>query len=165
MVGFCNPSSSLIICQNGSQNWGKHFTYYYLFINIIKNTTQGQSDGRDADSKVWEKGHWASVPSPGVYLPAPPGVHLRASTSQHIQVFTNSEALWTPLCVHVKLFQSFPTLCDPMDHSPPGSSVHGILQARILEWIAIPFCKGSSWSRDQTHISYVFCTDRQVLYH
>ena len=36
------------------------------------------------------------------------------------------------------------TLCDPMDCSPPGSSVHGILQARILEWVAIPFSRGSS---------------------
>ena len=38
--------------------------------------------------------------------------------------------------------QRIPTLCDPMDCSPPGSSVHGILQARILEWVAIPFSKG-----------------------
>ena len=47
-----------------------------------------------------------------------------------------------------------PTLCHPMDCSPPGSSVHGILQARILEWVAIPFSRGSSRLRDQTHI---FC--------
>ena len=40
------------------------------------------------------------------------------------------------------------TLCDPMDCSPPGSSVHGILQARIAEWVAIPFSKGSSLSKD-----------------
>ena len=38
--------------------------------------------------------------------------------------------------------QSWPTLCDPMDRSPPGSSVHGIFQARILEWVAIPFSRG-----------------------
>ena len=44
-------------------------------------------------------------------------------------------------------------LCDPMDCSPPGSSVHGILQTRILEWVAIPFSRGSSWPRDQTHLS------------
>ena len=44
-------------------------------------------------------------------------------------------------------------LCDPMDYSPPGSSVHGILQARTLEWVAIPFSKGSSRLREQTHIS------------
>ena len=42
------------------------------------------------------------------------------------------------------------TLCDPMECSPPASSVCGILQARILEWVAIPFSKGSSWPRDQT---------------
>ena len=45
--------------------------------------------------------------------------------------------------------QSCPTLCDPMDSSPPGSSVHGILQARILEWVAISFSRGSSQPRDR----------------
>ena len=44
--------------------------------------------------------------------------------------------------------QLCPTLCDPMDYSPPGSSVHGTFQARILEWVAIPFSKGSSRPRD-----------------
>ena len=47
------------------------------------------------------------------------------------------------------------TLCDPMDYSPPGSSVHGILQARILEWVAIPFSRGSSQPRDQTLVSCI----------
>ena len=42
-----------------------------------------------------------------------------------------------------------------MDCSPPGSSVHGILQARILEWVAIPFSRGSSWPRDQTRVSHL----------
>ena len=46
--------------------------------------------------------------------------------------------------------QSCPTLCNSIDYSPPGSFVHGILQARILEWVAIPFSRGSSWCRDQT---------------
>ena len=49
--------------------------------------------------------------------------------------------------------QSCPTLCDPIDCSPPGSSVHSILQARMLEWVAIPFSRGSSWPGDWTHIS------------
>ena len=49
--------------------------------------------------------------------------------------------------------QSCPTLCDPIDCSLPGSSVHGILQARILEWVPIPSSRGSSQCRDQTHIS------------
>ena len=45
------------------------------------------------------------------------------------------------------------TLCDPVDYSSPGSSAHGISQARILEWVAISFSRGSSWSREWTHIS------------
>ena len=49
-----------------------------------------------------------------------------------------------------KLFQSCLTLCDSMDCSPPGSSVHGILQARILEWVAMPSSRGSSLPRDRT---------------
>jgi len=58
------------------------------------------------------------------------------------------------VCVCVlKVTQSCLTLCNPMDYSPPGSSVHGILQARILEWVAIPFSRGSSWCRDQTQVS------------
>ena len=52
-----------------------------------------------------------------------------------------------------------------MDCSPPDSSVHGILQARILEWVAVPSSSGSSQCRDQTHMSYVSCTGRQFLYH
>ena len=47
------------------------------------------------------------------------------------------------------------TLCDPLDWSSPGFSVHGILQARILEWVAIPSSKGSSWPRDQTQVSCI----------
>ena len=51
--------------------------------------------------------------------------------------------------------QSCPTLCDPVDCSPPGSPVHGILQARILEWVAISFSRGSSQPRDQTRVSCI----------
>ena len=51
--------------------------------------------------------------------------------------------------------QSCPTLYDPMDCSPPGSAIHGILQARVLEWVAIPFSRGSSQPRDQTQVSRI----------
>ena len=50
----------------------------------------------------------------------------------------------TRLELAVLISQSCLTLCDPTDCSPPGSSIHGILQARILEWVAIPFSRGSS---------------------
>ena len=69
------------------------------------------------------------------------------------------------LCVCAKLLQSCLTLCNPMDCSPTGSSVHGILQARILEWIAVPFSRWSSLPRDWTRISYVSSIGRWVLYH
>ena len=61
--------------------------------------------------------------------------------------------------------QSCQTLCNPMDYSPPCSSVHGILQARIMEWIAISFFGGSSIPRDQTRVSYISCIGRQILNH
>ena len=51
--------------------------------------------------------------------------------------------------------QSCPTLCDPMDCSLPGSSVHGIFQARVLEWIAISFSRGSSQPKDRTQVSRI----------
>ena len=51
--------------------------------------------------------------------------------------------------------QSCPTLCDPVDCSSPGSSVHGILQARVLEWVAISFSRGSSRPRDQNWVSRI----------
>ena len=77
-------------------------------------------------------------------------------------------------CINIHLFfssfvevcclvaRSCPTLCDPLDYGLPGSSVHRILQARILEWVAISFSRWSSRPSDQTHI---FCTGRQILYH
>ena len=63
-----------------------------------------------------------------------------------------------------KSLQSCPTLCDPIDGSPPGSSIHGIFQARILEWVAMPSSRGSFRPRDGTPVSYVFCAGRWVLY-
>ena len=55
----------------------------------------------------------------------------------------------------VLVAQSCPTLCHLMDCSPPGSSVHGILQARILEWVAMPFSRGFSTPRDRTQVSCI----------
>ena len=59
------------------------------------------------------------------------------------------------VCVCSEVAQSCLTPCDPMDCSPPGSSVHGIFQARVLEWIAISFSRGSSWPRGRTWVSCI----------
>ena len=67
------------------------------------------------------------------------------------------------VCACAKSLQSYPTFFNHLDCSPPGSSDHGISQARILEWFAISLSEGSSQPRDQTHVSYVSCIHRRVL--
>ena len=59
--------------------------------------------------------------------------------------------------MHAKLLQSCPAVCDTMDCSLPGSSVHGIPQARILEWVAMLSFRRTSQPRDQTRVSYISC--------
>ena len=66
----------------------------------------------------------------------------------------------TPIVVYAnwkwsEVAQLCPTLCDPMDCGLSGSSVHGVFQARVLEWIAISFSRGSSWPRDWTRVSHI----------
>ena len=85
----------------------------------------------------------------------------------HIVLFTAAflaprVGFWYAVCtqcenLEVLAAQSCQTLCEPMNCSPPASSVHGIFQARILEWVAISFCRGSSWPRDQTCMSCISC--------
>ena len=69
------------------------------------------------------------------------------------------------ICFVCVCAQSRLTLCNPMDCNWPGSSVHEILWARIVEWVAISYSRGSSQSRDQTRVSCVSCVGRQILYH
>ena len=64
-------------------------------------------------------------------------------------------------CVYA---QSCPALCDPVDYSPPGAFVLGIIQTRILQWVAISSSRESSSPRDGTCISCLSCTDRRILY-
>ena len=69
-------------------------------------------------------------------------------------------------CTHAcSVAQLCLTLCKPMNCSPPGSSAHGIFQARILEQVAISYSRGSFQPRDQTHVSCVSCIGRWILYH
>ena len=67
------------------------------------------------------------------------------------------------VCMHAKWLQLCRTFFDPLDCSPPGSSVRGILQARILEWVAMSFSRGSSQLRDQPSTSSFSCIGRRVL--
>ena len=64
-----------------------------------------------------------------------------------------------------EFIQLCPILCGPLDYSLPVSFVLGIFQAKILEWLAIPYSKGSSRHRDPTYVSCISCDGRQILYH
>ena len=101
--------------------------------------------------------YWSGspFPSPG-YLPNP-GIEPGSPTLQADAL--PSEPPGKSLLSHGSnrevVAKSCPTLCDPIDCSPPHSSVHGILQGTILEWIAISFSRGSSWPRDWSQVSCI----------
>ena len=103
-----------------------------------------------------------------------PWGHKESDTTERLN--DEQQLLWSPskvnhisdykkLCMRAKLLQSCLTLFDPMGCSPSGSSIHGILQARILESVAMLSSRASSLPRDQTHISCISCIGRRVLYH
>ena len=73
---------------------------------------------------------------------------LECHTSNKLSKFLKFPKVCVCVCVCVLVAQLYLTLCDPMDCGLPGSSVHGILLARILEWVAILFSRGSSQPRD-----------------
>ena len=98
------------------------------------------SDFGAQKSKVWHCFHCFPI-----YFPWSDGTRCHQITM--LCVSGTNIVLWT------KLLQLCPTLYDPMDCGPPVSTVHGIPQARILEWVAIPFSRGSSLPRDWTLIS------------
>ena len=115
-------------------------------------------------------GHWYTFGSPLVDTAVHPRLRAMVLPARYFSgclkhpkcVYLSLEAhlrgrqwIWWPFCLLLLVAQSCPTLCDLRDCSPPGSSVHGILQARILEWVAIPFCRGSSWPTDWTSVSSI----------
>ena len=116
--------------------------------------------------------YWSGLPFPSPGDLPDPGIEPRVSgiVGRHFTVWVTFICLmdlimpfptWSPamgshyLCVSVLVAQSCLTLSNPMDDSLPGSSVHGILQVRNLEWVAIPFSKGSFQPRDRTWISCI----------
>ena len=76
-------------------------------------------------------------------------------SSDHLPPTSQFLPVFPALKVKVLVAQLWPTLGDRMDCSLPGSSVHGLLQARILEWVAMHFSRGSSWPRDWTWVSHI----------
>ena len=88
-----------------------------------------------------------------LYTPLPPFSLLRATTDQPTLKRRANRLCASSSVQFSSVAQSCPTLCDPMDCSLPGSSVHGILQASVLEWVAISFSRGSSQPGGRTQVS------------
>ena len=107
--------------------------------------------------------HWTTRNAPCVFFSVYGHLSLDLGPLSS-RVISSWEPCLNSIWVHAKSLWSCQSLCDPMDHSPPGSSIHGILQARILEWVAMPSSRGSSQPRYRTSVSYVSCIGRQVLY-
>ena len=104
--------------------------------------------------QVWKSQQWPQAWKRSVFIPIPRKAmpkNAQATTQLHSSHMLVSES---------EVAQSCPTLCDPMDCSLPGSSVHGIFQAIVLEWIAISFSRGSSQPRDRTRVSRI--VDRRL---
>ena len=104
----------------------------------------------------WLKGHWGQVPGQRW-----PGAQGRGRGS--CPLWSRQERFALSLVVY-SLSSRVRLFCNPMDCSPPGSSVHGIVRARILEWGAMPSSRGSSRPRDQTHVSLHLCIISSVQF-
>ena len=88
----------------------------------------------------------------------------KAQRGRYLGMRWASLAFFHLMCLRAVLLQSRLSLCGPVDCSPAGSSVHGILQARALRWVASPSSRESSQPRDGTRVSYTSCIGRWVLY-
>ena len=93
---------------------------------------------------------WADLP-----LSHPQGLPVTVSSDTRNQPPPHTNRAFIFKLTVSSITQSCPTLCDSMDYSLPGSSIHGIFQAIVLEQVAISFSKGSSWPRDRTRVSHI----------
>ena len=124
---------------------------------------QEEKETTEDEMVVWHQWTWVGANSRRWWRTGKPAV-LQSMGSQRVRHHWGTEQQQWKRVLLLLVAQLCLTLCSPMDCSPPGSSVHGIFQARILEWVAISYSRGSSWPRDQTHVSYVSCTGSQILY-
>ena len=119
---WSNNSTSGYISEENENTNSKRYRHPYVHVSIIYSNQDMETT--EVSINRWMK-TWYTCLCVCVY------VHIYA-------------------CVHAKSLQLCLTLDDPMDWSPPGTSVHEILQARVSEWVSMPSCRGSSWPRDWT---------------
>ena len=110
----------------------------------------------------WERNPGVQSSEPWGAPAANPGASRAVSSAPPSSSYETKQTCYKVMCACV---QSCLTLCSPVDFSQPGSSVHGILQARLVQHVAISSSRESSWPRDQTRVLCVSCIARQILYH
>ena len=145
--GTTCPQNPLVQQTNKNMLGSTHSTFLFFFFLLDPSSpTKDQTCAPPSALEAWSLNPWTAR-------------EVRGSTRSR---GTSSALKTTFILCTCSVAQSCPTLCDPMDYSPQSSSVHGISQARILEWIAISYSRGSSWPRDRIQVS---CTDRRIFYH
>ena len=159
---------------------GKHLWVYLLppqrqqtlWVTALSDMCVFCHQTRLIDSKKASKDHMAIVGAGWPFRSIPNSGPCVSWSSHWMRAIPSGGPLvrWPLLCVCVcvcvfMLTQLHLFWGDPMDCSLPGSFIHGIFQARILEWVTLSFSKGSSQPRHQTHASSVSCIGRQILYH
>ena len=130
------PALSILLDRSNNQKLSSLYLHLGIFPSLAPLTSYGARENRSKPSWVCQDNH-----------------HMNNFSC--LPSFLQNKYL--SVCAHAKLLQSCLTICDLMDCSLPGSSVHEILQARVLEWVSLPFSRGSSQPRDQTEVFYVSC--------
>ena len=129
----------------------KSFQLCLTLCNPMDCSSLGSSVHEISQAKILE---WVAMPSSrGPFWPRA-WTHFPCISCTAHRFFT-SEPPGNLCKICVLVTQSCPTLCDPIHYSPPGSSVYGDFQARILEWVAISFSRRSSQPRDRTQVSHI----------
>ena len=150
-------------------NSGTSLVVQWLRLHIPSTGGLGSVLFRELDPHATTKSsHTATKSEDATYCnsdPTQPNKYFLNNNKVHNSVvFSRSTKLWKHSS---EVDQSCPTLCNPMDWSLPGSSIHGIFQARVLEWVAISFSRGSSQPRDRTQVSrvvgrcFLYCLSHQ----
>ena len=132
--------SSILLNLEENRCWTRKRNYFWIKSLIINSTEELDFRG------TWFQSPILSHPSPNL--------------SENEAITTRAISCWNGTCVCV---QSCPVICSSMDSNPLGSSVHGVLQTRILKWVAVSFSRESSWPRNQTQMwsnSHISCTGR-----
>ena len=126
-----------------------------LMLGKLKTEGKGDARGWDGWMASPTQWIWVWVSSGRWWRTGKPGM-LQSMGSQKVRHdwATEQATIYCYACTHAKSPQSCLSFCNPVDCSPPSSSVHVIFQARLLEWVAMPFSRGSSQPRDQTLVSY-----------